>query len=54
MINVIENRRGNQRMDNPETLTTLDTQDTGQRQIDQKYNTANNNDEQHRPQQNPG
>jgi len=28
-------------MDNPETLATLDTQDTGQRQTKQKYNTEN-------------
>jgi hypothetical protein len=31
-INVRENRRGQSRMDNPETQATLGTQDTGQRQ----------------------
>ena len=31
-INVSIHRKGNQQMDNPETLATLDTQDTGRRQ----------------------
>jgi len=34
-INVRENRRGNQTMDNPEKPATLDTQDTGRRQTKQ-------------------
>jgi len=32
-------------MDNPETLPTLGTQDTGQRQTKQKHNTDNETDE---------
>jgi len=37
IINVGEN--GQLRKDNPETLTTLGTQDTGRRQTEQKHNT---------------
>ena len=38
-INVRETRRRNQKMDNPEKLTTLGTQDTGRRQTKQKHTT---------------
>jgi len=43
-------------MENPETLTTLVTQDTGRRQTKQKtqYNAENSKDEQHGPHQKPG
>ena len=37
---------GELRMEHSETLATLDTQDTGQRQTKHK-NTENDNDEQH-------
>ena len=36
--NVKENRRGNSKMDNPDKLATLCTQDTQRRQTKQKHN----------------
>ena len=46
-INVRENQRVNQ-MDNPETLETLDSQDTGKKQTKQaKHNTTQYNTTQH-------
>ena len=43
-------------MDNPETLTTLGTQDTGQRQAKQQtqHRKLKKKDEQHRPDRKPG
>ena len=38
-INVRENLKGQLRMDNPETLATLVTQDTGQKQTKHKNTT---------------
>jgi hypothetical protein len=41
IINVRENREEQSRMDKPETLATLDTQDTGRRQNKtSKYNST--------------
>ena len=40
-------------MDNPETLASLGTQDTGRRQT-KNSNTENLKDEQHRPHREPG
>ena len=37
--NVRENQKGQSRMDNPEKLTTLGTQNTRRRQTKQKHNT---------------
>ena len=44
--------KGQSRMDNIETLATLDKQDTGWRQT--KHNTENYKDEHHGPHQKPG
>jgi len=41
-------------MDNPKTLSTLGTQDTGRRQATQKHKTEEIKDEQHGPHQKPG
>ena len=41
-------------MDNPETLVTLDTQDTGRRQAKQNITQKNLKDEQHGPFQQTG
>ena len=41
-INVRETRRRNQKMDNPEKLTTLGTQDTGRRQTKQGQSRMDN------------
>ena len=38
-INVRGNPKGQSRMENPETATTLDTQDTGRRQTKQSWGT---------------
>jgi hypothetical protein len=42
-INVRENREEQSRMDKPETLATLDTQDTGRRQKQQVNITQHRN-----------
>jgi len=41
-------------MDNPKTLSTLGTQDTGRRQATQKHKTEEIKDEQHGPHQKRG
>ena len=41
-------------MDNPETLVTLDTQDTGRRQAKQTITQKNLKDEKHGPYQQTG